>query len=216
MSYRDLLALCREQEGMFTSAQAHKAGVDYVQLHRMVQRGELTRLRRGVYRHEAVFFPGNEELVAAWMSLYPEMSQFQRLQNPHLGTLRTESAALIHGIGNLRQSVFTFASSERKQTRSADIAMTQAQLRPDEITLVQGLPVTTPTRTVVDLLDEMNEPEHIAQVIEDALFLQLPLEQESINEALHRYARRSGYSLEHLQQIVLEAFSCAPQSLVGA
>lgn len=203
MSYREFLALCRHQHGIVTSAQAHRTGVSNVELHRMVLKGDLARLRRGVYRHEAVPLQLNEELKAAWQSLYPEMTAEERLQNLQFGVVRGESAAEVLQMGDLYPSRHSFFVPPGKKANAADIELKRSPLSPEDVTVVDGLPVTTPTRTVIDLLEELHEPDHIAEAIRDAADRGLSVDTDAVRRALPRYCRRTGLAPDEADIAVL-------------
>ena len=208
MEYRDFLKLCQSQNGVITSAQAHRVGIGNVQLHRLAARGDLYRLRRGVYRHEAVPPGIFEEFSAAWMSLYPAMTAAERRAQPQLGVLRAESAAMIHGMGDLPVRTYAFYVPERKNITAEDIELRREALPADDIVMVQGLPVTTPTRTIVDLLGEGREPEHVGAAITDAAELKLELDHDEIRAVLPAYSQRTGLTMKSI-----EAFVYGPSSL---
>jgi predicted transcriptional regulator of viral defense system len=204
MSYRDFLKLCQNQNGLITSAQAHRMGLSNVEIHRLVARGDLYRMRRGVYRHEAVPAEVCEEITAVWMSLYPAMTAAERRAQPHLGVLRTETAAMVLGLGDLQINKYGFYVPERKNITANDVELHREALSADEIVIVRGLPVTTPTRTIVDLLGEMREPLHIGEAVSDAIWEGLELDSEGIREALGPYTQATGISMESAQYLILE------------
>ncbi|MCB4208729.1 type IV toxin-antitoxin system AbiEi family antitoxin domain-containing protein [Arthrobacter sp. UM1] len=202
MSYRDFLSLCSRQGGIVTTAQARRIGLSTDQILSLSRRGDLRRLRRGVYVHEAAPFDYLEDVKAAWLSLYPHMTMSERLAGPELGVLRAESAAEHLEIGDLVVHKHSFFVPAGKKSRACDIETRTSPLTTDDITIVKGLPVTTPTRTIVDLLEEPYEPEHVGAAVWDARDRGLELDVETIRRALTRYA--SGYlSAEAAEYFIL-------------
>ena len=62
-----------------------------------------------------------------------------------------ETAAAIHGIGDLPTGVVHLTASRRLQTRQAWVSVHQRTLTAKEFQWIDGLPVTTPRRTLEDL-----------------------------------------------------------------
>jgi hypothetical protein len=61
---------------------------------------------------------------------------------------------------------------QRRWTRQQDVRFRVRVLRPGDFTVVNGLPVTTPGRTVADLLDDRmggHDPAHVGKVAADLL-----------------------------------------------
>lgn len=194
-----------------TSAQAHRVGVGNVELHRLVARGDLHRLRRGVYRHAVAPYGMHEEVRAAWLSLYPAMSTAERRQQPHFGVLRAESAALLQGMGDLDTPAYAFYVPERKNLAARDIELRREKVPEEDISMVHGLPVTTPTRTILDLLDCGHEPEHIGEAVADARREGLDLDVPRIERRLEEYSRKTGLPVKSAEFFVLEQpLRCAP------
>lgn len=69
--------------------------------------------------------------------------------------------------------------------------MHRAALSTEDVTLVGGLPVTTPARTVADLLRDGHDPSHIAEITREVLRRDLATTDELV-VALEPLARRNG------------------------
>lgn len=182
MSLSDVSYLASEQAGLFTTAQASKLGIDRVKLHRGVQQGILRSPRRGVYAFESSPFPPDEELRAAWLSLNPSHTVAERLQIPQDIVICTTSAAAHYGIGDFDTYQHEFYTARRKQSRADDIRLRIRDLNADDVDIVQGLPLTTPTRIVLDLLSERFDLGHISRMIFDAVRKGLQIEWPRIAE----------------------------------
>lgn len=159
-----------DQWGLITSRQAADLGVSRVQLSRLSTRGMLQRLIHGVYLVAATPEDQTTMLRAIWLSLDPARTAIERIAAPHeAGVVSYESAASLHQMGDLQayQHHLTFPS--RKQTRRDDVVLHQGALGRDDVVLVDGLPCTSPERTIADLLGVGYELEHVAQVLSDGV-----------------------------------------------
>lgn len=171
MSIDDVRFLASDQFGLITTAQAENLGVSRVTIHRMMKQGELRLSRRGVYSFESSPLATHEEVRAAWLSLSPSRTVAEQIQDVEAPVICTTSAAAVLGIGDFQTEQHEFFVSSRKQSRAEDIHIRVRALSPDDIQVVDGLKVTTPTRIVVDLLNELRELEHIGALIVDAVRL---------------------------------------------
>ena len=198
-------ALAAGQWGMLTTAQAEAEGLTRLQLARLTDAGVLERVDRGVYAM-ASSQDERTELRAAWMSLAPKLTAEERLQDPLLtGVVSHTSAAALHGVGDLLDDEPEFTVSTRKQSRRG-IRLHRAALEPGDVTIAEGLPVTTPARTVADLLRDGHDVSHVADVAGDVLRRDLATRND-IAMALDPLARRNDQAdgaalLEHLLEMV--------------
>jgi hypothetical protein len=153
------------QWGLLTTAQAAREGITRLQLARLTDAGVLERLGRGVY---ATTSSADEHLGlrAAWLALDPARTAEERLKSPTTtGVVSHASAAGLHNLGDLLDDEHEFTLPQRKQTRRAGIRVHRGDLTEQDVTIVEGLPVTTEERTIADLLRAGNDPEHVAQII---------------------------------------------------
>lgn len=163
--------LAAPQWGLVTTAQAVTAGVGRSSLARMCERGDLERVGQGVYVLSGAD-DGLTALRAAWLSLAPALTAEERLVNlPGLAVVSHASAAALHQLGDLPHDVAEFIVPELRRTIRPGVRLHPARLEEAEVTIVEGLPVTTVERTVADLLNSRNhgDPEHIARIVGDAL-----------------------------------------------
>lgn len=172
----DVTLLASEQNGLITTAQAARLGVDRISLHRAAHSGTLRSIRRGVYAFESAPLAPDEELRAAWLSLDPSRTVAERLATPEHIVVATTSAAAQYGIGDFDTQKHEFYTAGRKQTRAEDIRLRIRSLEPQDVEITQGLPLTTPTRIVIDLLAEHQDLGHINQLVADAVHQGLTLD----------------------------------------
>jgi len=153
------------QWGLLTTAQAAHDDISRLQLARLADAGVLQRLGRGVY---ATSSSAGEHLSlrAAWLALDPARTAELRLVDPiAAGVVSHASAAGLHQLGDLLDDQHEFTLAQRKQTARAGIRIHRGDLLGHDVTIVQGLPVTTVERTIADLLRAGHDPEHVAQII---------------------------------------------------
>lgn len=168
MSFDDLRGLVSSQFGLFTTAQATKLDVGRSKLHSLLQKNELRLVRRGVYAFD-IFAPDpNEELRAAWLSLDPSKTVAERLRDDQCAVVATTSAAYLHGLGNFMTYSHEFFVPIRKQSRAEDVHIRRRVLPSSDVEVVEGLKVTSVTRTALDLLADGEEIEHVSDFLADA------------------------------------------------
>ncbi|NMH97381.1 transcriptional regulator [Pseudonocardia sp. K10HN5] len=162
--------LAAGQWGLVTTPQAVAAGLSRIQLSRLCAAGILVRLTHGVYAVRVAIATENIELFAAWLALDPERPAADRLgDGPGGPVVSHASAAAFYGFGDLDADRHEFTTPARKQTRRADLRLHRGALPEGDVTLHRGLPVTTPARTIVDLLADGHDGGHVAGVLADAV-----------------------------------------------
>jgi hypothetical protein len=157
--------LAAGQWGLLTTAQAAREGITRLQLARLADAGVVQRLGRGVY---ATTSTADEHLSlrAAWIALDPTRTAEERLKDPiTAGVVSHASAAGLHNLGDLLDDEHEVTLPQRKQTRREGIRIHRGDLTEQDVTIVEGLPVTTEERTIADLLRAGHDPEHVAQII---------------------------------------------------
>lgn len=192
---RDGLAvadLAAAQWGLLTSAQAAEHGVTRLQLSRLAAAGLLDRVAHGVYRLRGTGEDVHAELRATWLSLDPTRTAEQRLTDPtHDIVISHASAAALHGLGDINADQHELTAPVRRQTQRREIRLHRSRLDRNDVTMVDGLPVTTATRTVVDLLADKHDTDHVATVLADAIRAGT-VDLDALPERLAPYAARHG------------------------
>lgn len=174
------------QWNLVTAYQAQEAGVSKMSLSRLADRGTLRRVRHGVYALPSAGPGPLQELRAAWLAT----SAAQADDRP-AAVVSGESAAAVHGLGDLVPSKHEFSVPSRRQTTQRDVRYRKRELSSREITRVDGLPVTTVARTVADLAPA-TDFDHLAVVVRDA-FTTSAATSARLAEALEPAAGRFGY-----------------------
>lgn len=162
--YDELVTLAEEHDGLFTSEQAHDAGFTDSVLVRLAQRGRIERTARGVYR--IPYVPLNR------FSQYREAVLWAKAhRGPINVALSHETALLVYGISDANPaSIHLTVPSAARLRRECPkaIVVHRADLEPNEITTMEGLPLTTISRTIADLLKSGGRIDLARQAIIDA------------------------------------------------
>jgi DNA-binding LacI/PurR family transcriptional regulator len=152
---RALDARAAGQWGLVTTAQAKLDGVQGVQLLRLERSGALESVGHGVYRLAASPPPEHLRIKVAWLRLDPGTpARDRRTDGPGSGVVSHTSACAVHGLGGRPHDPVELTVSSRRTTRDETVVLHRARMDAEDITVVDGLPVTTVPRTVVDLLED--------------------------------------------------------------
>ncbi|MFC0627566.1 type IV toxin-antitoxin system AbiEi family antitoxin domain-containing protein [Kribbella deserti] len=180
--------LASSQWGLVTTAQASEAGVSKMHLSRLADRGTVHRVRHGVYALPSTDAGPLQGLRAAWLATgsQPAGDQLRAV-------VSGESAAAVHGLGDLLPSKYEFATAVRRQTTQPDIRYRKRELPDEDVTQVNGLPVTTVSRTVNDLATGGTDFDHLATVVRDAVTV-TDVAPAALVRALDPVAKRFGSS----------------------
>lgn len=171
------------QAGYFTAQQAVNAGMDRSTLrHHARPGGRYERVRRGLYRLR--HFPSSpyEHVMAAWLPLR------------NVGAVVSHESALeLHGLSDVIPDGvhLSMPRSERGQRRRTGVRLHTLNRPPTkaEIRNVEGMPVTSPERTIVDSLEAGVQPDQIEMAIGQALERGLTTSRRLTEAASGRSAR---------------------------
>lgn len=153
--------LALDQHGYVTTEQARKAGVDHRALAMMSRRGTLIREGWGLYRDPLVADTKWTPYMAA--VLWPHGTR---------GILSHETALTLYELSDVNPAVYhlTVPKAYRvRRTPPAYYRLHRDDLRPDEITKIEGLPVTTVARTILDCHRTHLGPALLRQAISQAV-----------------------------------------------
>jgi len=190
---RALAELSASQWGMITTAQAAERGVKRLELSRLAEAGHLVRLAHGIYRDAGAPGDEHEDLRAAWLTTEPAELAERRLADVSGGVVITgASAARLHGVGDLPADRHEFSSPTRRQSQRSEIRYRQRVLEARDVTIVNGLPVTTIERTIADLVEARTDLSLVADVLRDAT-RRRRLDLTKLEELLAPLAARQGF-----------------------
>lgn len=204
-----LSAFTSAQWGMVTSRQAKGAGVDGVTVHRLEKAGHLDRVRHGVYAATIAAVTEGRNEQAAWLMLDAAEPAWKRTPlDPDGGVISHESAARLHRLGELVDDRIVLTTPRRRTSRDPDVRFRIAELLEDDVTTIDGLPVTTALRTILDLMDQRTDGSHIATIIQEAVeanLVRIDVLAEHIGPYALRYGvRRPGDGEALLDQLLAE------------
>jgi predicted transcriptional regulator of viral defense system len=181
-----MAALAARQHGVVARRQLAALGLSRHVVGRMLERGRLHVVHRGVY---AV---GHRRLTryGVWMAAV--------LAAGDSAVLSHRSAAALWRIRESdRRTIEVTAPREVLRPR---LAVCRSVLRPDEVTVHDGIPVTTPARTLLDLAALLDR-HRLARAAERAEALRLA-SPTSLEDLTNRYPRRPG--TPSLKQLIEE------------
>jgi predicted transcriptional regulator of viral defense system len=178
------------QHGYVTRAQANRAGVGDQMLRRLQLGGWLDRAEHGVYRmrgaHDLAWAP----VWVAWLSLDPVPVAYERTQQPTEIVRGHTASTAVYGMGDLQPEPYELWTTRRRFVRRRDIRLRVGRLPRDDIRVVNDLPVTTPIRTLADLVTDGYDGGHVSDCLRDALRLGL-IDRRDLPGALAEALRRT-------------------------
>ena len=161
----ELFALAEEHDGLLTSKEARAAGIQDSVLVRLAQRGRLERMTRGVYR--IAHYPSDRLAQYREAVLWAKASQ-----GPERIALSHETALLLYGISDANPSRvnLTVPTSARLRRKCPEwVAIHRANLSLQDIGEHEGLPVTTVSRSIMDVLLATHRIDVARQSVSDAV-----------------------------------------------
>ena len=134
-----LYRLAEPQAGYFTTAQAQAVGVSRQELYYLRRRGDLRSVAYGIQRLARFPASAHEDLVVACLWAGEE------------AVVSHDSALVVYDVGDAMPAEIHVTTRERFRGRRKGVYVHHALLHPDEYTSRDGVPVTTPVRTIADL-----------------------------------------------------------------
>jgi predicted transcriptional regulator of viral defense system len=196
------------QWGMLTAHQARARGINRSNLAHREADGRLERLTHGVYRQGGSPSLPLDDLRAAWLSTNPEALAYERTAQPDV-IVGSAAAALVHGVGDIDPLPYRLITRDRRQTQRHEIAYSQRSLDAQDVTVRDGLPVTTVERTIADLLRDYGDVSLVADALRDATHLGRTLDERRLAHLLaplaERYGHPEGKGEALLDQLLLAA-----------
>lgn len=158
-AYRSIYDMAADQLGYFTAAQARTAGIEPMTVVMMARRGTAERVARGVYR--LVHFPLSANALYMEATLWPVGAR---------GVVSHESALALHELSDAspaRVHITVPRDFRVRRAVPAYLCVHNAALEPGEVELVDGIPITTPERTIRDCHAAHLGPRLVRQAIDD-------------------------------------------------
>ena len=158
-----LYGIAEDQAGYFTAAQARAAGLHQVRLVQLAQKGDVERVSRGVYRFTR--FPMSQ------LGHYMEAALWPQVRRPDVaGVISHQSALSIHELSDVNPARvhLTLPTAVRiRREVPKGLVIHYADLPPADVERVEGVPVTTPARSIRDAHASHIGNELVRQAIAD-------------------------------------------------
>jgi len=174
MSAQDAMRIIAEyaedQWGMITHAQAAEQGIHRSMLMRLTVHGALEHMAYGVYRVAGAGTRRLSGLYAEWLMLAPKNPAWERSHDQ--GIVSHQSATSCYEIGDFPAYLHEFTVIKRQRTMREGVRRLS---RPDlgeegvDWEWVADMPVTRPSKTIADLIEDHQDPSLIGGVAADAL-----------------------------------------------
>lgn len=156
---RRLASLLRRQDGVVTTRQLLAAGLRDTDIRRLVRRGRLLRLRRGAYLAHP-----EREVVREWRV----HARAASLTVPDV-VIAGATAARLWGLDGVTGGPVEVVVPPTRSLRARRDLLPHARaLVAEDVELLDGLAVTTPARTLADVVPTLDRPTALA-VLDSAL-----------------------------------------------
>ncbi|MET9603145.1 type IV toxin-antitoxin system AbiEi family antitoxin domain-containing protein [Streptomyces sp. NPDC006459] len=166
---RRLGTIAADQWGLVTARQAQAAGISRVDLTRLIDAELLLRAVHGVYQMPGGTPTSHLDIKAAWLRLDPGVPAWERpLTGERAAVVSHASACQLYDIGDIPADHVEISVPRRRTTREPGVILRKAAIDAEDVTIVDGLPVTTVDRTICDLLASRADGGHIGRVLADA------------------------------------------------
>jgi predicted transcriptional regulator of viral defense system len=154
-----LVETASDHHGYVTTLQAREVGVDPTQLRLLAGRGRLEHVARGVYRVPVLPRSEHDDLAfaVAWARGRAVISH--------------ESALVLHRLSDVNPSVVHLTAPPDNFPRAkggGPVRVHRRDLPAADVTMVEGLPVTTVARTIVDCYELGTDPAQLRLAIRQA------------------------------------------------
>jgi predicted transcriptional regulator of viral defense system len=180
--FSSLFGVASGQQGYFTTAQARASGIRDNLLAYHAQTGKFVRVHRAVYRFRDFPSSPREEVVAAWLAVGKETA-----------VVSHDSALELLGLSDVTPDAIHLTVPRSKRNLpdlpGAKIHTTTRVLGQTDITIREGIRVTSATRTIVDTADAGTAPEQIVLAIQEAMGRGLTT-QSRLEQAMNDRSRR--------------------------
>ena len=155
--FNQLYRIAEAQAGYFNTRQAHSAGYSRERLSDLTKRIQFIRVRRGVYR--LPHFPASrfEDLFIAYLRTGPD------------SVISHESALSVYDLSDVLPSEIHVIMPRTGSRRRDGLQLHTNKISAEEITRREGLPVTTPARTIADVIISGLGDELVRQAIVEAI-----------------------------------------------
>jgi predicted transcriptional regulator of viral defense system len=179
---RGLEAEAYQQSGYFTVRQAREHGISSQLLNHYRRQGRFEPVRRGLYRIRGFPTGEHDEMREKWMAVGTDKA-----------VLSHESAlALLDLSDSIPDAVHLLVPRRYRGLRRPPGVVIHTRPDNEKVSAVwrDGLPLTAPARTLVDVIDDL-QPEQASMAVEQALRRGLLTTRELKQEAARRRKERA-------------------------
>lgn len=110
-----------------------------------------------------------EDVYAAWLSLVPDREPGVLDAIGSTPIAMGATAAWLQGLGEIGPEPLEFCCEVRKQTQRSNLTIRKRKLANGDIVRIGGVLATSPSRTILDLIDGGEDLSLVSNVLEDAL-----------------------------------------------
>jgi predicted transcriptional regulator of viral defense system len=171
-----------QQGGYFNAGQTRAHGVSRQLLDHHVSRGRFERIRRGLYRVQGFPIAEHDDMREAWMAVGGADA-----------LLSYDSAlALLNLSDNIPDAVHLLVPHRRRGLRRPPGVIVHTHPNNEEVTAVwrDGLPLTAPARTLLDIADRV-QPEQLSMAVKQGLRRGLLTADQLREEARRRHKQHA-------------------------
>jgi len=169
MAVRVLTVLAEGQWGLFTTAQAQQAGMLRAEIVRAVGALGGSRVRHGVYSLPGSPVGALQDVRAQWLAMDASRTVAERHGDPEPIVVSHETAAEVWQIGDFDPDHLYFTSPRRLRSGQPNVVVRKAPLPGRTVQEVDGLPVTSPRRTLEDIAESGRwDEDHLRRAIVQA------------------------------------------------
>jgi len=184
--FNRLYQLAEAQAGYFTAKQAHDAGYSRERLSDLTTRDKFIRVQQGIYR--LPHFPASrfEDLFIAQMRAGPNSARSH------------DSAMAVYDLSDVLPAEIHVIMPRTGWRGRDGIRLHTINFKIDEITQREGLPITTPSRTIADVIANGLGSDRGRQTVEEAMNRGLVTRTQLLEQA----DRRRGRVKKTIQEII--------------
>lgn len=189
----ELFRTASEQGGYFTAAQARAVGFSWALLSHHSKTGRFVRAHQGLYRLREYPSSPREDVMAAWLAAGSDTAVVSHESALDLLELSDVIPDVVH---------LTVPRAKRYRPRSPGVAIhtTTRPLGPAEVTVRDGIRVTSPVRSIVDAAEAGTAPEQIVAATIQALERGTATEKQVLAAARQRGGRVERLIRQALEQ----------------
>lgn len=157
-----LFQIASGQLGYFTTLQAREQDITRMLLQHHIAKGRIIRVYRGMYRFRDYPSTMREEVAAAWLAVGKDDA-----------VVSHESALDLLEISDIIPNAIDITVPRSRRYLSPPVGITlHTSTRPleaSDVTYRNGIRITSPTRTIVDVAETGTSVEHVERSVAEAL-----------------------------------------------